>query len=313
MSVYNGEAHLAESMESILAQEGVDFEFIVVDDGSTDNTQEILKRYAESDDRVRVLTQPGNQGLTRALIRGCAAARGEFVARQDADDISLPHRLKSLSLLLRSDSRLSFVSSWTRRMAPEGETITEFKRPYDPLEATRKLYQEGLGPPGHGSVMFRKSAYEYVGGYRDAFYYAQDTDLWLRLGEMGLFGYEQAFLYQYRYSLTSISAEWKDIQDRFHEIARACHAVRKQGGEEAELLHAAVTLTETIRAGNADRKPSNKRMAEAAYHLGCGLLDVRNPKAEIYFRSALKLDPFHLRAWIKWLFSIFLKNHVRER
>ena len=89
MSVYNGASNLAATMDSILSQEGVELEFIVVNDGSTDETGEILDDYARRDDRVRVIHQE-NTGLTRALIRGCAAATGEFIARQDAGDVSLP-------------------------------------------------------------------------------------------------------------------------------------------------------------------------------------------------------------------------------
>jgi glycosyltransferase involved in cell wall biosynthesis len=92
-SVYNGERYLRESLESVLSQEGVDLELIVVDDGSEDSTPEILADSATRDPRLRVLTQE-NRGLTVALIRGCAEARGEFIARHDLDDLSLPGRLR---------------------------------------------------------------------------------------------------------------------------------------------------------------------------------------------------------------------------
>ena len=92
MSVYNGATDLRTSVDSILSQEGVNLELIVVNDGSTDNSANILQEYAGSDERVRVISQQ-NQGLTRALVVGCAAARGEYIARQDAGDISLPGRL----------------------------------------------------------------------------------------------------------------------------------------------------------------------------------------------------------------------------
>jgi len=85
MSVYNGGTALAATLDSVLAQEGVAFEFIVVDDGSTDGSGALLDDHAQRDERLRVIHQD-NRGLTRALIRGCAAARGPFIARQDAGD-----------------------------------------------------------------------------------------------------------------------------------------------------------------------------------------------------------------------------------
>ena len=93
MSVYNGAEHLAETLDSVLQQEDCDFEFIVVNDGSTDGTAKVLDKYASLDSRLRVFHQE-NTGLTKALIKGCSEARGEFIARQDAGDISLPGRLK---------------------------------------------------------------------------------------------------------------------------------------------------------------------------------------------------------------------------
>ena len=93
MSVHNGGSDLADTMNSILSQERVQLEFIVVNDGSTDQTGQILDEYMRRDNRVRVIHQE-NTGLTRALIRGCAAATGEFIARQDAGDRSLPGRLR---------------------------------------------------------------------------------------------------------------------------------------------------------------------------------------------------------------------------
>src|SRR5262245_31636274 len=100
MSVYNGASHLAATIDSILSQEEVELEFIVVNDGSTDGSGDILDRYALQDGRVRV-THQGRAGLTRALIAGCEIAKGKFIARQDAGDFSFPSRLKSQAAVLR--------------------------------------------------------------------------------------------------------------------------------------------------------------------------------------------------------------------
>src|SRR5450759_1549651 len=109
MSVYNGASHLAATLDSILSQEGVKFEFIVVNDGSSDKTGQILNDYAQRDSRVRIIHQE-NTGLTRALIRGCDAATGEFIARQDAGDASLPGRLARQLDVFRNNPHVVMTS-----------------------------------------------------------------------------------------------------------------------------------------------------------------------------------------------------------
>ena len=91
MSIYNGERYLSQTIESILSQENVDMEFIIIDDGSTDSSSELLNDWAKKDKRIRLFAQ-SNQGLTKALIKGCAVAEGKYIARQDCGDISLPTR-----------------------------------------------------------------------------------------------------------------------------------------------------------------------------------------------------------------------------
>ena len=132
MSVYNGASNLAATMDSILSQEGVEFEFIVVNDGSTDKTGEILDDYARRDDRVRVIHQE-NTGLTRALIRGCAAATGEFIARQDAGDVSLAGRLALQLDVFRNNSNVVMTSCGTRFVGPGNEVLYEVCQAGDEL------------------------------------------------------------------------------------------------------------------------------------------------------------------------------------
>src|SRR5438128_1485891 len=107
-SVYNGERYLLPSLESVLGQQGVDLELVVVNDGSTDRTGQILDDLASRDNRLRVLHQT-NRGLTEALARGCSEARGRYIARHDADDLSLPGRLRRQQRLLDGDPGLSMA------------------------------------------------------------------------------------------------------------------------------------------------------------------------------------------------------------
>src|SRR5262249_13606755 len=112
MSVYNAASCLAATMDSILSQDGVELEFIVVNDGSIDETGEILDKYTRRDPRVRIIDQE-NTGLTRALIRGCGVARGEFIARQDAGDLSLARRLAVQRDVLKTNKSIVMTSCAT--------------------------------------------------------------------------------------------------------------------------------------------------------------------------------------------------------
>jgi len=298
MSVYNGARHLRESVESILEQGSVDFEFVIINDGSTDESGPILAEYAARDHRVRLINQQ-NTGLTRALIRGCAAARGEFIARQDADDVSMPERLRSLARLLSSDKRILFASSWTRYIGPEGELIEEVTRPIDPGAATCDLLNRRMGPPAHGSVMFRKDAYARVGGYRKEFYYGQDSDLWLRLAERGLVAYVPKFLYAFRLRPDSISSANRDLQRQFGDIGRLCLAARHRGEPEAALLAAAAELRDHVVSGGEVRPGHHRRLAAGYYFIGAGLAARRDPRAAAYLWQAARTNPLHWRAWIR--------------
>jgi len=313
MSVFNDERYLPEAAQSILLQEGVTFEFVVVDDGSTDRSAEILAALGARDGRMHVIRRP-NEGLTAALIRGCEAARGRYIARQDADDLSLPGRLARLARRLDEDPRLVFVSSWAQRIGPEGEVFGEIRRPADPEEATRLLLDANTGPPGHGSVMFRADAYRKVGGYRPQFYYGQDGDLWLRLAEHGLLAYEQEVLYAYRYTPDGISTARRPIQRRFGRLARACRVARREGRPEDALLQEVASLRERamalrLREGG---RVGRRRVAAAHYQIGAGLRARGDARAREYFRRAVKAYPLHWRAWLRLVEGAWRRGAARD-
>ncbi len=288
--VYNGGRHLRASMRSILDQQGVDFEFVVVNDGSTDGSGPILDELARSDARVRIFHQE-NQGLTRALKRGCEAARGQLIARHDADDLSLPGRLARQCQLLASDASLSMVSCWSRAIGPHGEPLFETVRPADAAAATAALRNHGDGPPGHGSVMFHADAYRLAGGYRPAFRVAQDWDLWLRLVEHGRIGYVPDFLYAYRIEEQSISAQRRDQQLCLYDLARQSAAARSRGDSEEPCL------AEAERVSAEPPRPTGRSPLGNSYFIGKCLLDRRDRRALKYLRRCVRLAPWNWRHW----------------
>ena len=292
MSVYNDEAYLPSSMESLLGQEGVAFEVVVVDDGSTDKSPEILASFAHADARVRVVRQE-NTGLTRALARGCAEAKGDLIARQDADDLSRPGRLAKLSSVLIEESKVAVAASWIDLIGPRDEPLMTTRFPIGPEAGTRGVLEERRSPI-HGSAMFRKSDFEVVGGYRPEFYFAQDSDLWFRLAGRGAFLFLPEPLYAFRVQSGSITARHRPRQLELYEIAVACRAARLAGRPEAPLLEAAAR----IRAGGAG--DASAQMGEAAsYFIGCALLEKRDPRAVHYLATHVRRRPFDPKGWIR--------------
>jgi glycosyltransferase involved in cell wall biosynthesis len=290
MSVFNGERYVRAALESVLAQEGVEFEVVVVNDGSTDGSSEILAEFARREDRLRVIRQE-NAGLTRALVRGCAEARGEFIARQDDDDLSVMARLAKQATLLHAQPELAAVGSWVRLIGPEGEHLDDVRFPEGEKAGTEAV-MHGRKSPIHGSVMFRKSAFEVVGGYRPEFYFAQDSDLWLRLGEVGRFFFIQEVLYQFRYTEKSVTSRYRAAQVRLYEIAKRCQ-LRRAAGESVEDL---LSEARSLRPGGV--MPSRGRPWEGAYFLGRMLLRKGNPAARKYLWSFCRQRPFDLRGWV---------------
>jgi glycosyltransferase involved in cell wall biosynthesis len=289
MSTYNGARYLRAGVESVLNQQGVDFELIVIDDGSSDGSDRILAQIATSDPRLRVVTQP-NAGLTRALIRGCALARGRYIARHDGDDLSLPGRLLKECMLLDADPSLAMASSWSEVIGPEGEVLLVHERPMDSREATELLVHGRVGPPGHGSVMFRRELYERAGGYRELFYYAQDSDLWLRMAQFGGIAYVPEVLYRYRVSPDSISGRLHPAKVPYAKLITRLHEARLRGESEDAILASA----ELSPAPTAGRDSA----ADTDYFIGRCLFARRDPRALDYVRRSLAAHPRNLRAWL---------------
>jgi glycosyltransferase involved in cell wall biosynthesis len=305
MSVYNAADHLEQAIDSILSQKGVSLEFIVINDGSKDASSEILQRVAHQDRRVRVIEQH-NAGLTMSLIRGCQLARGEFIARQDADDISMPLRLKKQVDCLKADTSLVFVSSIAQGIGPAGEPLEVVVRSENADEATRQLLLEKTGPPAHGSVMMRRTAYEAVGGYREQFYFAQDSDLWLRLGKIGRIKYLPEILYAWRVSPTGISTSRQAQQLRFGDLGQLCHAAILRGEPETQYLEQAAELATIIRSEKHQTQHISARTkAWGLYRIGTTLARQGDSRARDYFWQTIQTQPWHVRAWIR-LFQSYL-------
>lgn len=296
MGVFNNADTLPAALESILSQTDVELEFIVVDDGSTDGSAEILDEVARRDPRLKVLHQP-NGGLTRALIDGCARASAPWIARQDADDISFPGRLSAQLARARQADAPVLVGCGARICTPEGGVMAEIHPPADTAAAARHVLEEGQAISPHGSILFSKAAYDAAGGYRAAFYYAQDIDLTTRLAEHGPVSAVPLLLYEYRYSPTAISGLHGRFQRAYYRLIREGHARRSRGESEQALLEEAERLKRECLRHRGERFPS----FEGLYFIGTRLLANRSEYAPVYFRQALAHCPWSIKAWLRWI------------
>ena len=184
MPVYNASAFVRDAIEGLRAQTWTDFELLVLDDGSTDDSGAIVDHVARADTRIRVIHRE-NRGIAKTRNELLHLARGEFVAVNDADDISLPTRLERQVQYLRAHPNCVAVGSRMRFIDPRGKEVCEYFTQTSHAEI-EKVHLAGLGSAmGHSSVMMRREAALRVGGYREEFPVAEDLDLWLRLAEIG--------------------------------------------------------------------------------------------------------------------------------
>lgn len=181
MSVYNGERYLRESIESILNQTYRDFEFIIIDDGSNDRSSNIIDQYGKADNRIIVIHHQ-NIGLTRSLNKGIAIAKGDYIARQDADDVSFLDRLEKQMAFLKNHPGVVLCGTWFEEISEEnGKRIRRYPVKDTILRKNLKYTNQFC----HPSVIFKKSAFFQAGKYDEKFQTGQDFELWIRLADRG--------------------------------------------------------------------------------------------------------------------------------
>jgi glycosyltransferase involved in cell wall biosynthesis len=177
MSVYNGERYIKESVKSILNQTEKDFEFIIINDGSTDGSLELLKEFERNDTRI-VLISRENKGLVSSLNEGIQFSQGEYIARMDVDDISHIDRLeKQINYMKEKD--LVLCGTFAEKIDSRGKKIGMMD--YPPESDAVQSFSLLHNPFIHPSVIFKKDCIEKVGGYRSFFKHAEDYELWTRI------------------------------------------------------------------------------------------------------------------------------------
>jgi glycosyltransferase involved in cell wall biosynthesis len=232
MPVYNAERYVAEAVESILGQTLEDFELVIIDDGSTDGSLGILQGYAERDPRIRLTSRP-NKGLSATLRELVEQARGEWIARMDADDIALPQRLERQAAYLREHPDCVIVGTAAQVIDPDGDPVCIWFQDtgHELLDAHNLLGNRGTSLC-HPSVMMRRGDVLAVGNYSEQYRIGEDLDLLLKLGERGCLANLPEPLLKYRAHASSFTRTRSD--EAYRDLARVVADARRRRGLPAE-------------------------------------------------------------------------------
>lgn len=226
MPVYNAERFLVGAMNSVCGQTFPKFEIIAVDDGSTDRSGKLLEVYAERDPRLRVIRR-ANTGIVGALNDGLKVARGEFIARMDADDLCLPSRFEKQLAFLRAHPQCVGVGSAFLYFDAAGGLIKECVRPADHATIEKQLLAGNGGVIIHPAAMFRREAVERAGGYREMAQWVEDLDLYLRLARLGELNNLPDVLLHYRFHEQSVNfTRNRGRHQRMLDVLREAYAAR---------------------------------------------------------------------------------------
>lgn len=215
MSVFNGERYLKEAIDSILNQTFTDFEFLIINDSSTDKSRDIITQYDDS--RIILVDNETNLGLTKSLNKGIDLTRGEYIARMDSDDISLPDRLAKQVKFMDANPDIGVCGTWIQSIGLDNEKVISF--PTDPAAIHCALIFQN--PLIHPSVLVNnKLLKSHNLNYNQNFLKAQDYELWTRCCQFFHLANLNEVLLQYRYHTGQITSKNRVEQQGYAELAR---------------------------------------------------------------------------------------------
>lgn len=225
MPVYNAAPYLVASVASIIEQDFHDWELICVNDGSRDESLQILERFAKLDSRVRVIDQ-ANGGIVSALQRAIAESTGELLARMDADDIAVSSRFGMQVDYLRNHPDVVVVGGAALEIDADGDPLRITRHPNDSEQLIQRLLTRHSALI-HPSVMMRRAAVLEAGGYRPKYQWIEDHDLWLRLSKLGKLANIDEVLLGYRQHATSVCWQRSNTQrELMNELLQEAYAER---------------------------------------------------------------------------------------
>lgn len=293
MPVYNAEKYINSAVQSILDQSFLNFEFIIINDGSTDDSLNILQRFALKDKRIRLISRE-NKGLVETLNEGIEIAQAPLIARMDADDISLPERLRIQKEYMDLEPNVVCIGTGARVIDHKNRflIIMETKVGFAEVELAAL---QGLTPITHPTAMMRTEKVKSVGGYKASMYPAEDLALWLELCEIGKINNLSDVLLEYRIHDDSISTKVHDKQ--LLKISEICEQACKKRGVNHKLLA-------------TKGRPGKDRNAKFEITLRHGWWAFSNKQwqtSAIYAFKAIRLLPFKDGGW-RLLFCSYLRR-----
>jgi len=203
MPAYNAEKYISEAIESILNQTFKDFEFIIINDGSTDSTPNIIDKYARLDKRIIVLNNEKNLNIAESRNRGVEIAKGKYIATMDSDDRALPDRLKNQLEFLESNKDIAISIGNINIM--DGKGVFQYTRNYPVADKDIRSKVYRFNPFPNPTIMCRREVYEKNGKYNNAYVPIDDFDFWLRAGTQFKFGNCGNIVLDYRVASKSAS------------------------------------------------------------------------------------------------------------
>jgi len=298
MPAYNAAAYIAEAIQSVLGQTFTDFELLIVNDGSSDNTLQIIRAF--KDERVVVISQP-NMGVAAALNTGLVHAKAELIARFDADDVCYPQRLEKQVDFLKANSEYVMVGGDADYIQDNGDMLYRFHCIANSHEQIMdKLYF--YCPFLHPTVMYRKEVICSVGGYPVDAHNFEDYLLWTKIAGLGKFYNIPEALIKYRLNASSVTIDERWRGSSFRKLKRNIIKRGSISREEGQAILAIINKQDTA------------KIKQGSYHALCAkkfLADNFQPnKARVHIKKAINVHPLRLDNYLLYSVSFLPEKFI---
>lgn len=292
MSVYNGERYLKDAIDSILSQSYADFEFLIINDGSTDSSEKIILSY--SDKRIRLVNNEKNIGLVNSLNKGLELSSGEYIVRMDCDDISLMNRLSVQVKFMDKHQSVGASGSYYNLMLNGKKAIADFPLKSDEI----KCFMMFNSPIAHPSVIIRKSVISKNNlKYRSEYIHAEDYDLWSQLSEVSDLANVSAVLLNYRVHSNQITSNEKLVSQKYESLT----GIRTRHLKMINIVPSAEEMNLHHLISDGRKASSTQELLDSEIWLKKMLLQVRNNNK---FDSN-SFEKIVLERWLRMCFNYY--------